>query len=102
MKSDQPQLAYIAACCVFLDVHIDDVTGYGRGSRPVVSARQFICWALKRRYELSYPHIARLLNRKEHTTVLSNVRRVDRALAGGERWALRMRELCWPEEVAAE
>jgi chromosomal replication initiation ATPase DnaA len=65
-----------------------DVLGKGRTSRAVVQARAVLAYRLRKIADLSFPDIASLLGRGEHTTVLVAVRRVTRAVDAGEHWAV--------------
>lgn len=93
MKSDERYLQFIADCCLALEVDVEDVLASGKSARAVVEARQFIAWALRDKWGLSYPHLARLLHR-DHTTMIASVRKVQRANESRERWALQCAEAC--------
>lgn len=93
MRSDARYLDFMISCCVALEVDIEDVIAPGKKCRPVVEARQFIAWALRDRWRLSFPHLGRLLNR-DHTTMIASVRKVQRAQDSREPWALQCAETC--------
>lgn len=96
LASDESHRIIILNCCSRLGVEATDVLQARRDSRVLVRARQFIAWYLRERYELSFPHIGRLMNR-DHTTVIHSVRKVRAALAARERWAFASKAVCWPE-----
>lgn len=52
----------------------DDLLSQSR-VRPLAHARQEAMWELRQRTRLSYPQIARRLNRTDHTTALQGARR---------------------------
>lgn len=61
------------------DVTVDDVLSHDR-HRSIAEARQVCCWLIRMCIEpqLSFPEIARLLGNRDHTTIMSSVRKIDR------------------------
>lgn len=53
-----------------------------RREKHLVRARQHAMWEMKRHTSLSYPQIAHILGRRDHTTVLHGIRRHTKRLAG--------------------
>jgi chromosomal replication initiation ATPase DnaA len=88
LKSDQGFNAFIESACAVLDVNVHEVKGRARGHRGLVEARQLIAFVLRERYKLSYPHLGRLLGDRDHTTIMSGVAKVGRALNAREPWAI--------------
>ena len=55
-----------------------------RRTANVVFPRQFAMWRMKRETRLSLPRIGRYFGDRDHTTVLSACRKMDRLFAAGE------------------
>lgn len=49
-----------------------DIRGLSR-SRPIAAARQHICYELRRLRGLSFPHIAKIVRRTDHSTIIHAV-----------------------------
>ena len=68
-----------------LELRVDyDVIIRKTPSREYTAFRQIIWHELKTKFGLSYPKIARMMGARDHTTILSGVRRVERLLNSGE------------------
>jgi len=68
-----------------------DIMGAGRGVR-LAKARHIAMWLARRYSGRSFPEIGRLMGGRDHTTVISGVRRVDRVVGfveGDESWGLQ-------------
>lgn len=84
---------FIDFCCRALEVERSEILSIDKSVPHILQARQFIAWALRDRWNLSYPHLGRLLQR-DHTTMRSSVRKVSNALEARERWALECVAAC--------
>lgn len=93
MKSDLRYVDFMVSCCDALEVDIEDVIATDKKVRYVVEVRQFLSWAFRNRWRLSFSHIGRLMNR-DHTTVMSSVRKVQCAINARKPWALQLEATC--------
>ena len=91
MKSDERYRRFIGEYCAVLALDVAEVLSTRRDTRSVVRARQVLTYVLRRRFELSYPELGRLLGR-DHTTCMHSDRKVARALADGASWAVELIE----------
>lgn len=62
-------------------------------ARLASQARHRACWALYRVRELSYPEVAVVTGRRDHTAAISSVRRIDAEVAADPALAERLRRL---------
>jgi len=72
----------VALACRCWDVSIPEMTGEGK-SMPLVRQRQVVMWLLRKRLGITFPTIAKMF-KKDHTTALHAMRRVDKLLAEGD------------------
>jgi chromosomal replication initiator protein len=68
------------AVCRVLSVTRDEFNSSSR-KQQIVRARQLAAWLYKTELKLSYPYIGKLLGGRDHTTILSGVRKVKEAIA---------------------
>jgi chromosomal replication initiation ATPase DnaA len=94
VRTESLYRAFVAQCCTALGVGVDELLAMDKGCRQVCEARKFVAWALRDRWRLSYTQLARALNRKDHTTMISSVNRFQRAIDNREFWALQLVERC--------
>ena len=71
----------IAAVSAATGVRKNEILSVRRPARSV-DARLLICWLARRMTLLSMPAIGRALNGRDHTTILSNIRRADERMQG--------------------
>lgn len=57
-------------------------------TRPVTRARQVVCWRARNETKKTLHQVAKAIRRRDHTTVLHGVLKVEEALRRGEHWAL--------------
>lgn len=62
------------------DVTVADITGPSR-KRHIAYARQEAMWEMRQRTKLSYPQIAHICGRTNHTTAIHAVKAVEKRLA---------------------
>ena len=79
------------------DVTVEELL-YGSRRKGLVAARQVAYWLLRAR-GLSYPEIGRALGGKDHTTVMSGVRKVQREREDNPQVAAALDELLHPPRV---
>jgi chromosomal replication initiator protein len=75
-----PASVIVEVVCEGLNVPMSELTGKGRHKR-VVLARAVITALCRRMTTLSFPEIARAISRPNHSTVITALSRLDRALA---------------------
>ena len=80
MKSDQRYVRFIVDCCEALEVDPEDVLGTSRERGPVMEARFLLTYLLRSTFQLSYPAIARVMCRLDHTTSMHADRSFKRLL----------------------
>ena len=73
----------LAEVCKSLQVEITDVHGKGRHPR-VVMARAMVAYLCRTLTTLSFPEIAAIIRRTNHSTVITAFRRFERQMAEGE------------------
>jgi chromosomal replication initiator protein len=73
----------IATVCQHFALEQKELMSRGR-ERNVSLARSISMYLIRKMAKLSYPEIGQLLNKKNHSTVISACRRIDRALAKHE------------------
>ncbi len=73
----------IAIVCEHFALEKKDLMSRGR-ERNVSLARSIAMYLIRKMAKLSYPEIGQLLNKKNHSTVISACRRIDKALAKHE------------------
>jgi chromosomal replication initiator protein len=88
MSDDVPELH--ARVCKRFGVRFDELLGKGRHAH-LAQARHVLAWLLRQR-GLSYPAIGKYLN-KDHTTIMSAVRKVDAERAKSEAVARVLEEM---------
>ena len=77
----------VFAACEFMEISVEDFQSPSR-LRPHARARFAVAYVLKRyRPDLSYPQIARVLRRKDHTTVLHAVAEAKRLRRSDDEFA---------------
>lgn len=84
----------LSETCKALSVEITDVHGKGRHPR-VVLARALVAYLCRTLTTLSFPEIASIIGRDNHSTVITAFRRFERQMAQGE-----MPEGCVPQAFA--
>lgn len=89
--------AVVSECSRITEVSVHDIVGPWR-SQTAVRARQLAFWVLRNSTRLSLPQIGRYLGKRDHTTVLHGIRRVDHML-GLE--AVRIKPMKYVEQTAA-
>lgn len=62
----------------------DEILGKDR-TQNVVLARQVVAWVARERWGLSFPALGRLLGKRDHTTIMSSVRKIAREVERGTR-----------------
>lgn len=88
MKSDERYARFIAECCAALEVDVEDVLSRSREHGPVMNARFLLTYLLRKNFGLSYPCLARVLKRQDHTTCISAFRKFERLVEARDRRAL--------------
>lgn len=73
----------LAEVCKSLQVEVTDVHGKGRHPR-VVMARAMVAYLCRTLTTLSFPEIAAVIRRTNHSTVITAFRRLERQMAEGE------------------
>ena len=73
----------IATVCEHFGLERKDLASSGR-ERNISLARSIAMYLIRKMAKLSYPEIGQLLNKKNHSTVISACRRIDRAIAAHE------------------
>lgn len=58
------------------------ITDFSRRA-PIARARQIAMWRVRRELGLSFPQIAREFNKRDHTTVMYAVRKIDAEVSAG-------------------
>lgn len=74
--------AIIEAVCAQLQISRGDLLGASR-HRRLVAGRGVVAWLARSLTTMSYPEIAHLLGRRNHSTVHAAARRIEAALAAG-------------------
>jgi hypothetical protein len=76
---------FIAECCAALGVSVADVLGRSREAGPEMHARHLLSYLLRERHGLSFPRIARVMHRLDHTTSMHSVQKIRVLLAARDR-----------------
>lgn len=77
-----PTRAYLRRRCYELGVSFEDIIGTSR-THDLIHPRQLLMWETKTVLGKSYPEIGRLF-RKDHTTILWAVKKIERLKAEGK------------------
>ena len=77
----------IESVCQYLNVGASDFGGRGR-HRKVVLARALVALISRQLTTASYPEIAQAMNRPNHSSIITAVRRIERQIADEERVAV--------------
>lgn len=81
----------IAKVAQYTSVPVNDILG-ARRYKHIVRARSLAAWMLRQR-PMSFPAIGHVLGSKDHTTVMSAVRRIERQRATDPELALAIEKL---------
>lgn len=73
----------IKAALTFFDISLDDIMS-GKRNRELVRPRQIIMYLLRHEMNLSYPKIGVHLNKKDHTTIIYGVEKIEKEIARNE------------------
>lgn len=73
----------VAGVCSFFRVELDELKGRGRHPR-VVLARSAAAWLARSMTTMSFPEIARVLGRPNHSTVVTACQRIGKSIEGDE------------------
>jgi hypothetical protein len=75
-----------------------------RRDKHVALARHIAMWIVRRETLMSYPHIGEAIGRRDHTTVIHGVRRIDRMMGADRAFADQVLALVGmvADETAAE
>lgn len=68
----------------FFDVDYDEITGNKR-DKEIVVPRQVAMYLIREELHLSYPKIAREIGRKDHTTIMHGVEKIEKEIDSNER-----------------
>lgn len=83
--------AFVRDCCVAFGVELETLLSPSR-EVPIVRARHVVVWLLRARYSLSFPTLARLVGRLDHTTAMNSHSAVNTALLRGSPWVFDLLE----------
>jgi len=70
----------LKAACDFFNISHDDILSTRR-NKELVWPRQIVMYLLRHEMSLSYPKIGRELNKKDHTTIIHGVEKIEKELA---------------------
>jgi chromosomal replication initiator protein len=73
----------IEKVCDFYDITMDEITGPKR-DKEIVVPRQVAMYLLREELHLSYPKIAGEIGKKDHTTVMHGVEKIEREIDSNE------------------
>jgi chromosomal replication initiator protein len=68
----------------FYDIGIDELTGSKR-DKEIVLPRQIAMYIMREELHLSYPKIAKEVGRKDHTTIMHGVEKIEKEIDSNER-----------------
>ncbi|MDD3480910.1 MAG: chromosomal replication initiator protein DnaA [Patescibacteria group bacterium] len=68
----------------FYDIGVDELTGSKR-DKEIVVPRQIAMYLMREELHISYPKIAKEIGRKDHTTIMHGVEKIEKETDGNER-----------------
>lgn len=68
----------------FYDIGVDEITGSKR-DKEIVLPRQIAMYLMREELHLSYPKIAKEIGRKDHTTIMHGVEKIEKDVDANER-----------------
>lgn len=67
----------------FYDIGVEEITGQKR-DKEIVVPRQVVMYLMREEMHLSYPKIAREIGKKDHTTIMHGVEKIEREIDANE------------------